>query len=114
MASRSSLQNPLDRKTPSNPRYSDVGPRLNTGKTVNQVEILSNQSISRKRGELFRRIKPSTIAKLIEELGTSESIYDLGVGYDVDPIMEEDDEETKSVYSMAPSMAGSVVTVATA
>ena len=105
--------NPLDRKVPRNKKYANVKGKLNTGKTVNQVSLLSNQQIARKRGEQFRRLKPSTLAKLIEELGTQESIYDLGTGFEQDNFMNEDYEETKSVISEAPSMAGSVITVAT-
>jgi hypothetical protein len=50
------------------------------------------------------------VVKLIEELGPTESIYDLGAGVGE----QEGWEETKSVMSDAVSATGSVVTVATA
>jgi hypothetical protein len=42
MANRNTKGNPLDRRVPRNPKYSNVTAKLNTGKTINQVQILSN------------------------------------------------------------------------
>lgn len=84
---------------------------IDSGKTIKQVEILSNQNVAKRKGELFHRIKASTVARLISEAGTKESIYDLCK--DNEEIKEVDDN--KSVYSVAHSMVSdfSVVTVNT-
>jgi centrosomal protein CEP41 len=100
----------MDRKVPRNPKYEHIGPSVQTGKTIRKVEILSNQSVARRKGEIFKRIKPTTLAKLLEQTTHMESIYRLG---------REDDEEMKapmednaSVYSAAQSTT-SAVTLAT-
>lgn len=66
------MANSIDVRVPVNPKYSNIQTKTNTGKTAAQVAILSNQHVARKRGETFRRVKPSTVIKLIEELGTAE------------------------------------------
>jgi len=48
---------------------------LNTGLTVRDIEITSDKSIAKRRGELFKRVKASTIAKLLKEEKQGESIY---------------------------------------
>jgi len=100
----------MDRKVPRNPKYEHIGPSVQTGKTIRQVEILSNQSVARRKGEIFKRVKPTTVGKLLEQTPHQESIYRLG---------REDDEEMKtpiednvSVYSAAQSTT-SAVTLAT-
>lgn len=99
-----------ERKVPRNPKYEGIGPTVQTGKTVRQVEILSNQSVAKRKGELFKRMKPSTVGRLLEENPHQESIYRLG---------RDDEEEQKvpvsdtaSVYSQAQSTT-SAVTLAT-
>lgn len=76
---------------------------------MRQVELLSNQTVAKRRGELFRRIRVGTLAKLIEESSTKESIYDLG--RDSEELKEIDD--TASIYSMAVSEAPSAYSVIT-
>jgi centrosomal protein CEP41 len=100
---------PLDRRVPKNPKYESISPTINSGKTIKQVEILSNQSVARRKGELFRRIKCSTLAKLIEESGTKESVYN------IKPPQEEVKEtyENKSVTNSIAYSDFSVVTVNT-
>ncbi|CAG9327215.1 CEP41_2 [Blepharisma stoltei] len=100
---------PIQKKVPKNPKYEGVTSVINTGKTMRQVEILSNQTVAKRRGELFRRIRCGTLAKLIEESSTKESIYDLARdGEEVKEI-----EDTASIYSMAVSEAPSAYSVVT-
>ena len=100
----------MDRKVPRNPKYDRIGPTVQTGKTIRQVEVLSNQSVAKRKGELFKRIKASTVGHLLEQNPHQESIYRLG---------RDDEEEQKvpvsdtaSVYSQAQSTT-SAVTLAT-
>jgi len=60
-----------------NKKYSDVKSVVHTGKTIKDDQLMSDQFVAKKRGELFKRIKGSTIAKLIDETKNSESIYNL-------------------------------------
>ena len=65
----------LDKKVPRNPKYEHIQGKLKTGPTINQVEIMSDKLVSKRKGELFKRIKCSTVSKLITESITKESIY---------------------------------------
>lgn len=102
-----SSKQPLDKKVPRNPKYERVGPVVKTGKTIKQVEVLSNQSVAKRKGELFKRIRPSTVSKLIEETQVAESIYSMG-GEEV-----KDIDDSASVFSYAPSEAPSMASVVT-
>jgi centrosomal protein CEP41 len=75
---------------PTNPKYANVKSSMRTGKTVKDVETISDQLVMKRKTELFRRIKCSTLHKLITEVGFIESIYNLGKD-------EDDDEEIKEV-----------------
>lgn len=67
----------MSKKPVSNLKYKDVKKVLDTGKTINDVELLSDQIVAKRKNEYFKRIKPSTIIKLIEENNNKESIYNL-------------------------------------
>ena len=90
----------LNKKVKSNGKYEHVKSKLKSGKTVKDIEVISDQLVAKRKFENFKRIKGSTLEKLLNEQSalTAESIYDLGG--------ENPDEETKlpdaeSVYSMA-------------
>lgn len=76
---------------------------------MKQVEILSNQSVAKRKGEIFHRIRASTLVKLLEEAGTKESIYNLNK--DHEEVKEADD--TRSVFSIAHSVAPTDISVVT-
>jgi hypothetical protein len=50
---------------------------------------LGDQYVAKKRAELFKRIKASTVVKLIEENNTTESIYNLA-----------DENKEDNIYNM--------------
>ena len=56
---------PLEKRVPKNPKYEHVKGKLKTGPNLSQVEVMSYRIISKCRGELFNRIRPTTLAKLI-------------------------------------------------
>lgn len=69
----------MDTKVPKNPKYAHIKSTVKTGKTIKDVEILSDSVIAKKRKEVFRRIKCSTLAKLLTEQNfVQESVYALG------------------------------------
>ena len=104
------FKQPLDKKVPKNPKYEGIGPVIDSGKTIKQVEILSNQSVARRKGEIFARIKASTLVKLLDEAGTKESIYNLNK--DLEEVKETIDD-SRSVFSIAHSSAPSEFSVVT-
>ncbi|CAD8177256.1 unnamed protein product [Paramecium octaurelia] len=69
--------NPLDKKVPKNKQYDHVKQTLNTGPTVRDIEVVSNAKIAKKRSELFKRIKCSTVFNFISENTEQETIYKL-------------------------------------
>ena len=80
----------LDKKPPKNEKFQNIKKTIDTGKTIKDVQILSDSFVTKRRSELFKRIKGSTIVKLIDENHISESIYNLA---------EEDKEE--SIYGLS-------------
>ena len=59
---------PYDKKTKKNPKYANVQGKLKgkIGKTVKNYQVISNKHIVKRKGETFKRIKPSTCVKLLE------------------------------------------------
>lgn len=102
-------QDPLQRKIPKNPKYETISSVVKTGKTMRDIEIMSNQAVARRRGELFRRIRPSTLTKLLCTITNFESIYEVGG----DPEEMKDSDDVASVFSMAASEAPSMFSVVT-
>ena len=74
----------LDKKVPVSKKYQNVKSNLDTGTTAKNVEFLSDQLIAKKKSECFKRIKGSTLVKVllvhfhvIKEETKTESIYNL-------------------------------------
>jgi hypothetical protein len=67
----------MSKKPITNPKYQSVQKVLDTGTTINNVKSQSDQFISKRKNELFKRIKPNTLVKLIEKNPNTESIYNL-------------------------------------
>lgn len=67
----------LEKKLPTNTKYEKVKSKVNTGKTVKHVETISDQLMAKRKGENFRRIKASTLIKLLSEIEPTESVFDL-------------------------------------
>jgi centrosomal protein CEP41 len=80
----------LQKKVPTNPKYANVKSTMRTGKTVKDVETISDQLVMKRKTELFRRIKCSTLHKLLTDVGFVESIYNMGGD-------ENEEEEIKEV-----------------
>jgi centrosomal protein CEP41 len=91
----------LNKKVKSSSKYDHVQSKLKSGKTVKDVEVISDQLVAKRKFENFKRIKGTTLEKLLSEQTaiSAESIYQMGG--------DNPDEETKtlpdaeSVYSMA-------------
>jgi len=92
----------LEKKVPKNPKYSGVTSSLDTGVHANHIEVVSDQTIAKRKGELFRRIKPATLLTLLKQDTNGESIYNL-VGPDDEGPMQSD---TQSVYSAYTAKTG--------
>ena len=51
--------------------------KITQGKTMKDVTIISDNLVAKRKGELFGRIKPSTLAKFIGETNNEESVFGL-------------------------------------
>jgi hypothetical protein len=76
----------IDKRVPINPKYSHIESTLagKTGTTIKDIEIVSkmrynlgNKVVSNRKNELFKRMKPTTLAKLLLQDTKTESIYKL-------------------------------------
>ena len=79
----------IQKKVPVTNKYANVQSKLGgkTGATAKDVNIVSDQLVAKRKGEKYKRIKCSTLAKLMNEYQYEESIYNLndansGVGGD--------------------------------
>ena len=70
----------MDKKLKPNPKYKNVSKVIDTGSTINNVAFISDQLVSKRKSELFKRLKGSTIIKLLKSTQENqiESIYNLG------------------------------------
>lgn len=98
----------MDKKVATNQKYKNITKTLNTGKTINDVQVLSDKFVSKRKNELFKRIKNSTVAKMIEESNNGESIYNLVDEHGGDMVFNDGQSsvalpETESVYSYKTS-----------
>jgi hypothetical protein len=64
---------------PVNKKYANVSSKLGgkTGTSAKDVNIVSDQLVAKRKGEKYKRIKCSTLAKLLSENQYEESIYNL-------------------------------------
>ena len=103
----------MNKKSKINPKYSEVKSVLNTGKTMKDVNIASDNLIAKKKGENFGRVNPSTLAKFISDTNnTEESVFGL--------MKQSDDKENfdtqsvaESIYSVGKESTCSAVTCTT-
>ena len=108
----------MKKKVKTSAKYANVKSVLNTGKTMKDVEVVSDQLIAKRKGENFGRIKCSTLAKFLGEVHNEESVFGLMAQNAEEglPAVEDNKEnwEVKSATGSVVSVGGqSVVTVAT-
>lgn len=93
----------LNKKVKATGKYEHVQSKLKakTGKTVKDVEVISDQLVAKRKFENFKRIKASTLERLLGEQSslTAESIYNLGGENGEEEYKNMPDAE--SVYSLA-------------
>lgn len=64
---------------PKSTKYDNVKSKLGgqLGKTAKDVNVISDQLVAKRKSEKYKRIKCSTVAKLLSEMQYEESIYNL-------------------------------------
>lgn len=99
----------LDKKVPQNPKYANVESRLSSGGAQSKSAApVSAQAVSKRRDEVFKRIKCSTLARLIRDSEVAESIYGLAEGDDECDDRSSVRASVAASQSVAPTAASSV------
>ena len=90
-----------DKKLKENPKYKDITKVIDTGSTIKSNQFMSDQLISKRKSEMFKRVKGSTIIKLIKsaQANQTESIYNLGSGEPNPNNQEDQKDDNQSVTS---------------
>ena len=69
----------MKNKLKPNPKYKNIGNVIDTGKTIKNTTSVSDKLVSKRISELFKRIKHSTLVKLLHSSeNEGENIYNLG------------------------------------
>ena len=84
----------MEKKPQQSSKYKNVSQVVDTGKTIKDVQFISDQLVSKRKSEMFKRIKASTIIKLLNQNTQTESIYNLGNDNENIPM-----DDSKSVVS---------------
>jgi len=67
-----------NKKPYKNPKYDGIKSTVDTGKSIKNVVMQSDQMISKRKSELFKRVKGGAIIQLFSDIKINESIYNLG------------------------------------
>lgn len=94
----------INKKVKTNPKYAEVKSVLNHGKTMKDVQVISDNLVAKRRGENFGRIKSTTLAKLLNQVNNEESVFGLMKAAD------EHEKENNSNFDVQ-STTGSVMSL---
>lgn len=89
------------------PKYANVPSKLHTGAKVEPKKLMSTRQVSQRHDEIFKRVKPSTLACWIQENEVTESVFGL-----VDD--DKNWEARSDAPSAVPTITGSFVSVVAA
>lgn len=80
IAERFGNKSMMEKKPVKSNKYKNISATVDTGKTIKDVQFISDQLVSKRKSELFKRVKCSTVIKLLNQNDQTESIYNLGGG----------------------------------
>eukprot|EP00347_Sterkiella_histriomuscorum_P001952 403370035 len=107
--------NQMAKKITKTKKYEHVEASIKTGRTVKDVEVLSDKLVAKRANEKYKRIKCSTLAKLLGGNNLGESVYNWKGEEGKEEFKGTDMiSDTESIYSMRSSMSQQTsITVAT-
>lgn len=70
----------LEKKVPENKKYAHIGSSIDTGASAKKEKLHSANVTAKRKDEIFKRIRPITLVRLLQEREVSESVYALGPG----------------------------------
>jgi len=95
----------LDKRVPESKKYAHVGSNINTGSSAKNVSVVSSGAAAKKRNEVFKRIRCSTLARLLEEREVNETVYALGsVAEEGDGVSVSSVKASKAPGTVAPTI----------
>lgn len=105
----------LNKKVPESKKYTHVASSIDTGASAKKVTVISAAELAKRRAEIFKRIRPSTLVRMLGEREVNESIYAMGT-----PSVAGDGNSVASVVAKAnpkashlpPASIASVTSVA--
>lgn len=104
LSNKSVTQKYIDSKSkiPSTPSskhklYKNIPSVISSGSTIRDVKVLTDNYIVKRRQELFKRIKTSTLAKMIFQIGE----LDKEISQPSSPSKNDKDDDTKSVSNLS-------------
>merc|ERR1740121_2706941 len=101
--STSSFGNAIDlRRTPESKKYAHIASGLDTGASASKQTVVSTGVAARRRDEIFKRIRPATLVRMLEERNVNESIFAMGGLGD----LPGDGSSVRSMSSVVASKAG--------
>jgi rhodanese-related sulfurtransferase len=101
---KSSFGDAPGKKVPESKKYAHIGSSIDTGATAKKQQHVSSSAAARRRDEIFKRIKPATLVRMLQESEVNESIFALG----------EPGDDGGSASSVVASKAGPAASTAAA
>lgn len=95
----SSFGNALERRTPDSKKYAHIGSSIDTGASAKKQLVVPTNVAAKRRDEIFKRMRPATMVRLLEERVINESIFSMGGLSDMPG-------DGRSVSSIVASKAG--------
>lgn len=94
----------LDRRVPESKKYAHVNSSIDTGASARKQTVVTAGAAAKARNEVFKRIRPATLVRMLGEREVCESVYALA------PV---DEDGVGSNSSVKASKAPGTVTAAT-
>jgi len=69
-----------DKRVPQSKKYSHINSNIDTGASAKKQNVVSTAQAARRRDEIFKRVKPATLVRMLQEREVNESVYAMGSG----------------------------------
>jgi rhodanese-related sulfurtransferase len=102
----------LDKRVPESKKYSHISSSLDTGASAKKIQPVSSNVAAKRRDEIFKRIKPSTLVRMLQEADVPESVYAMGGGSEAGDGRSASSVVASKAGRVAPTTVASVTSVA--
>ncbi|CAJ1352685.1 unnamed protein product [Effrenium voratum] len=70
----------LEKKVPESKKYAHIASSIDTGASAKKEKLHSANVTAKRKDEIFKRVRPSTLVRLLQDREVSESVYAMGPG----------------------------------